>query len=245
MHQWWGDNVSEDKYERTFFKEGYADLSEGYNTARTAANAAGGLGTPAGDAAFDASLSPASTRPTTAPTPTRSWNVAPSNPTNANLFGSQTYTRSGRAYIALRADPRQGQLRQGAARRSRPPTAAARSPSRSRSRSTRSGCRTRSAGCAAKLDEFFKQWWDTAYVGSPAAGNKPQITGPGLAGGGFYDANGGCSDYGVDRRPRRAAPSRRRCALTLGTPATFGAFTPGVAKDYTASHDRQRHLDRG
>ena len=24
-------------------------------------------------------------------------------------------------------------------------------------------------------------------------------------------------------------------ALTLGTPATFGAFTPGVAKDYTAS----------
>ena len=24
-------------------------------------------------------------------------------------------------------------------------------------------------------------------------------------------------------------------ALTLGTPATFGAFTPGVARDYTAS----------
>ena len=56
----------------------------------------------------------------------------------------------------------------------------------------------KSIGCANKLDEFFKQWWDTAYVGSPAAGNKPQITGPGLAGGGFYDANGGCSDYGVD-----------------------------------------------
>ena len=33
-------------------------------------------------------------------------------------------------------------------------------------------------------------------------------------------------------------------ALTLGTPATFGAFTPGVAKDYTASHDGQRRLDR-
>ncbi len=29
MHQWWGDNVSEDKYERTFFKEGYADLVGG------------------------------------------------------------------------------------------------------------------------------------------------------------------------------------------------------------------------
>ena len=29
MHQWWGDNVSEDHYKRTFFKEGYADLSRG------------------------------------------------------------------------------------------------------------------------------------------------------------------------------------------------------------------------
>ena len=26
-------------------------------------------------------------------------------------------------------------------------------------------------------------------------------------------------------------------ALTLGTPAAFGAFTPGVAKDYTAPDD--------
>ena len=34
-------------------------------------------------------------------------------------------------------------------------------------------------------------------------------------------------------------------SLTLGTPASFGAFTPGVAKDYTALDDRQRDLDRG
>ena len=45
-----------------------------------------------------------------------------------------------------------------------------------------------SKGCSNKLDAFFKQWWDTSYTGSPAAGNRPQITGPGLAGGGFYDA---------------------------------------------------------
>ena len=32
----------------------------------------------------------------------------------------------------------------------------------------------------------------------PAAGNKPPITGPGLAGGGFYDADGGCAPYGID-----------------------------------------------
>ena len=33
-------------------------------------------------------------------------------------------------------------------------------------------------------------------------------------------------------------------ALTLGAPATFGAFTPGVDKDYTARHDGERDLDR-
>ena len=56
MHQWWGDNVSEDVFNLTFFKEGYATVGEYLNTARTAANAAGGLGTPAGDAAFETSL---------------------------------------------------------------------------------------------------------------------------------------------------------------------------------------------
>ena len=34
-------------------------------------------------------------------------------------------------------------------------------------------------------------------------------------------------------------------SLTLGAPASFGAFTPGVARDYTASHDRQRDQHRG
>ena len=33
MHQWWGDNVSEDDYNRTFFKEGYAALSSTMATA--------------------------------------------------------------------------------------------------------------------------------------------------------------------------------------------------------------------
>ena len=33
-------------------------------------------------------------------------------------------------------------------------------------------------------------------------------------------------------------------SLTLGTPAGFGAFTPGVAKDYTRVDDGQRDLQR-
>ena len=34
---------------------------------------------------------------------------------------------------------------------------------------------------------------------------------------------------------RSAAPSRRRCRSRSARPVSFGAFTPGVAKDYTAS----------
>ena len=56
MHQWFGDNVSEAAFNLTFWKEGWATVGEYLNTARTAANTAGGLGTPAGDAAFDISL---------------------------------------------------------------------------------------------------------------------------------------------------------------------------------------------
>ena len=56
MHQWLGDNVSEAAFNLTFWKEGWATVGEYLLTARTAANNAGGLGTPAGNAAFDTSL---------------------------------------------------------------------------------------------------------------------------------------------------------------------------------------------
>ena len=56
MHQWWGDNVTEASYNLTFFKEGLATLGEYLFAARGAATAAGGLDTPAGRSAFDASL---------------------------------------------------------------------------------------------------------------------------------------------------------------------------------------------
>jgi hypothetical protein len=230
MHQWWGDNVSEDRYERTFFKEGYADLSEGYNTARNAAVAAGGLGTPAGDLAFDNSLI---TRfnSTYNSANAGNWNVAPSNPTNANLFGNQTYTRSGRAYIALRQILGKGnfdkagreiQTTYGGGSITQPQQIAI----------YHKWMPNTSAACSAKLDAFFKQWWDTAYTGSPAAGNKPQITGPGLAGQGFYDAAGNCADFGVAPVGGSVTPT---LSLTLGTAAAFAPFTPGVAKPYTSS----------
>jgi hypothetical protein len=42
-----------------------------------------------------------------------------------------------------------------------------------------------------RLDEFFTGWFDTAYP--PGGGtNRPQLTGPGLDGPGFYNADGTC-----------------------------------------------------
>ncbi len=49
-----------------------------------------------------------------------------------------------------------------------------------------------SDACHAKLDTFFTQWFDTAYPSGGGA-NKPQITGPGLSGPGFYDDAGTCT----------------------------------------------------
>jgi len=47
------------------------------------------------------------------------------------------------------------------------------------------GLPTRSPACGRRLGQFFRQWFDTAY--QPGGGaNRPAITGPGLAGPGFY-----------------------------------------------------------
>jgi hypothetical protein len=234
MHQWWGDNVSESSYNRTFFKEGYADMSEGLNSAWTAAKNAGGLGTPAGDAAFEASLANRFNG-TYNSTSSSLWSVAPSNPQANQLFGgNNTYTRPGRAYIALRAilgkdnfnsAGQEIQRTYGGGSVTQPEQIAI----------YHKWMPNQSIGCSNKLDAFFKQWWDTAYAGSPVAGNKPQITGPGLAGPGFYDANGGCSDYGADQPGEGGGTVPATLSLTLGAPASFGQFAPGVTKDYTAS----------
>jgi hypothetical protein len=189
MHQWWGDNVSEANYNLTFFKEGMATLGEYLFAARNAANAAGGLGSPAGDSAFQTSLvNRFNTNYARAGT---FWTGAPSNPTPATLFsGSFTYTRPGTAYLALRQilGPtnfvnalRQAQQRYGGGS------------------ITETQWETvfhhwlpnPSAACHARLDQFFTQWFDTAYPPGGGA-NRPQLTGPGLAGPGFYDSDGTC-----------------------------------------------------
>ena len=49
---------------------------------------------------------------------------------------------------------------------------------------------TRNPACGSRLDQFFTQWFDTAYKRGGGA-NRPHITGPGLAGPGFY--TGSCT----------------------------------------------------
>ncbi|MBK9711261.1 MAG: Ig-like domain repeat protein [Kouleothrix sp.] len=183
MHQWWGDNVSEAAFNLTFWKEGWATVGEYLNTARTAANAAGGLGTPAGDAAFDASLNNRfNTNYNT--TSNTFWTVAPSNPTVANLFTTaNTYTRPGTAYLALRQIL--GKANFGSAMRQIQTQYGGGSITEAQLEAVfHQWMPDQSPACSTRLDQFFTQWFDTAYPSGGGA-NKPQITGPGLAGAGF------------------------------------------------------------
>jgi hypothetical protein len=188
MHQWWGDNVTEANYNLTFFKEGMATFGEYLFDARNAATAAGGLDTPAGDAAFDASLI---TQFNTNYANKQLWTAAPSDPTPATLFsGRFTYTRPGTAYLALRQ------------------ILGATNFNFALQQVQRDYCFTsitekqleaefhaflpnQSAACHARLDQFFTQWFDTAYPPGGGA-NRPQLTGSGLTGPGFYNPDGTC-----------------------------------------------------
>ena len=236
MHQWFGDHVSESAFRNTFWKEGWATIGEYLATARTAANAAGGLGTTAGDAAFDTSLRNRFNATANYGAAANFWTIAPSNPTVGNLFSNaNTYVRPATAYLALRA------ILDASA--SRPSSDRWLGAMRQILGQYGGGVITKqqledvfhewlpnqSDACHAKLDTFFTQWFDTAY---PSGGglNKPQITGPGLNGPGFYDDAGTCTradqtiDFGplADKRPGDA-DFTVGAAASSGLPVTFVA----------------------
>jgi Peptidase family M1 domain len=177
MHQWWGDNVSEANYNLTFFKEGLATLGEYFFIAANAQAAAGGS-----PEAFEQSL--VDTFNTVYAGTDLMWTGAPSDPRPATLFsGSKTYRRPGIAYIALRLilgpanfnaalQQIQAAYRQGSITEAQLESTFA------------SFLPVPSPSCTAELGEFFTQWWDTVYPPGGGA-NRPQITAPGLDGGGF------------------------------------------------------------
>jgi hypothetical protein len=187
MHQWWGDNVTEGGYTMTFYKEGMATLGQYMLTARNAETAAGGPGTAAGQAAFQASL--IAQFNANYARGSSFWSEAPSNPTPYSLFdNSPTYARPATAYIALwqilGTDSFTKVLQQvqrtyggGSITKAQWEAAFLR------------GLPNKSAACQSLLGQFFTEWFDTAYPSGTAT--KPDITGPGLAGPGFYGVHGG------------------------------------------------------
>src|SRR5579859_2535993 len=189
FHQWWGDNVTESGYNMTFFKEGMATLAQYLLTARRAENAAGGPTSRKGQAAFQASLVKDFNE--TYAAPGGFWATAPSNPTPYELFSnSNTYNRPAAAYIALRqilgsTNFTQAMLQiqrgYGGSHITEPELEAA----------FHQWMPNTTRACQAKLTTFFTEWFDTAY---PSGGRThPNITGPGLAGPGFYNKTGGCT----------------------------------------------------
>jgi len=189
MHQWWGDNVSEGGYRMTFYKEGLATLAEFFYHARLAENAAGGPSTAKGRAAFQASLVKQFNQ--VYGSGGGFWTTAPSDPIPYSLFDtSNTYDRPGAAYIALRQIL--GPARFDAALRQLQRAYGGASVSEAQLEAVFGRwLPVRSSGCQARLSQFFAQWFDTAYPSGGGA-NRPMITGPGLAGPGFYGVPGVC-----------------------------------------------------
>jgi aminopeptidase N len=188
MHQWWGDNVTENGYQMTFFKEGLATFGEFLYHARLAEKAAGGPGTRNGRAAFQAKM----VHQFNAIYRSKGsfWTVAPSNPKPVGLFsGASTYARPGAAYIALRQILGHGNF----IRALRQMQATYGGGSISEAQLEAGFARWLPAhgpACRTRLNRFFRQWFDTAYPGGGGT-HRPRITGPGLAGQNFYQP-GGC-----------------------------------------------------
>jgi hypothetical protein len=202
MHQWWGDNVSEGGYRMTFFKEGLATFAEILYDGRQAQQAAGGPGTGAFEKAivrdFDEIYAAGSDF----------WTVAPSNPTPYGLFsGSSTYLRPAIAYVALRQILGHRrftlvlehiQRRYGGGSISEPQLEAV----------FHHWLPVQTAACRARLTRFFTQWFDTPYP--PGGGpHRPRITGPGLAGRGFYGPGGRCGTLAAARPSAQVSASAR------------------------------------
>ena len=194
MHQWWGDNVTEGGYDMTFFKEGLADWMERYVF-------------PARELApetFEAALAARFDR--TYRAARAFWRIAPSDPSPYSLFDeAPTYERPAAAYDALRqilgagnfaAALQQIQRTYGGASITEPQLEAV----------FHQWLPNQSVACEAHLGQFFTEWFDTAF---PARGHprRPQITGPGLEGPGFYDPSGGCAGAGP-RSSRRATRTK-------------------------------------
>jgi hypothetical protein len=179
MHQWWGDHVSQASFDLVFFKEGLATFAESLLAAKRYAARHPGKFEKGLVREFNQTYAERG----------RFWTSAPSRPTGWSYFSdSASYERPGAAYIALyrilgrdrfRAALVSIQERYGDATITRSELEAA----------FAAQLPNPTPACQARLAEFFRQWFDTAYR-SGGGSQRPGITGPGLAGPGFDGA--GC-----------------------------------------------------
>ena len=184
MHQWWGDNVSEANYNLTFFKEGMATLRRVpvRRPHRGRPPPAAWTRRPATPRSTQSLVKQFNTNYANNRQPLDRRPVRP-DAGHACSRAASTYTRPGTAYIALRqilgtADftraLQQIQRDYGGGSITEPQLEAGFAhflPNRSRA-------------CQDRLDDFFTQWFDTAYPPGGGA-NRPQLTGPGLDGPGL------------------------------------------------------------
>jgi hypothetical protein len=190
MHQWWGDNVTENNYTMTFYKEGMATMAQFLYAARRAEDKAGGPYSAKGQAAFQASLVRQFNQ--IYASGGSFWTAAPSNPEPFGLFAvAPTYARPAAAYLALRQILGHGNFTQAMYQIQRTYGGGSITEAELEAAFTQ-WLPVPTSACRARLGQFFTQWFDTAY---PAGGGKdrPQITGPGLDGPDFYNAHGSCS----------------------------------------------------
>jgi Peptidase family M1 domain len=230
MHQWWGDNVSESSFNETFFKEGFARLSEFLQAARVAAINAGGLDTPAGEAAFEASL--VARFRTNYLTNGTMWTRAPSNPLATTLFSTPTtYTRPATAYIALRRIIGKDNF-VSALKQIQRDFAGSSIEERQLEDIFTDWMPNQSPACRSRLNQFFTEWFDTEFAASGSAtALRPQLTGPGLepsaSGLTFFNADGTCN---------RVAPAPPvTTAAVVPTPAADGKVIGPATVTLTAS----------
>ncbi len=182
MHQWFGDNVAEERFELTFWKEGFARVGEYLTAARAAAGGA------SSGPAFETSLVN-QFNANYGTTSTTFWTSAPNNPTVGTLFTTNfTYNRPGTAYVGLWQAL--GRDRMISAMKDIQSTYGGRNINESQLKEVfRTWLPSPTASCGARLDQYFTEWFDTSYpTGGANTTNKPKLSGPGLNGTGFVCA---------------------------------------------------------
>jgi hypothetical protein len=177
MHQWWGDNVSESRYELTFFKEGLATLGQVLMKARDRRSAA-----PGDPSAFRDTLIQRFNN--IYAHGGAFWTRAPSKPAPYSLFnGPPTYIRPAGAYLALWMILGRSRFVQTLHTIQRLYGGTTITEPKLEQQFARE-LPNHARACQQRLDLFFTQWFDTGY---PAGGTqRPLITGPGLHGHDFY-----------------------------------------------------------